>query len=44
MVLDEGRVAEMGTHAELVAKGGIYSRVCAMQGRDEVQSEGEVTA
>ena len=44
VVLDEGRVAEMGTHAELVAAGGIYSRVCAMQGRDEVQSEGEVTA
>ena len=35
VVLDEGRVAEMGTHAELVAKGGIYSRVCAMQGMTE---------
>ena len=50
VVLDEGRVAEMGTHEELVAAGGIYSRVCAMQGRDEaVQStgstdDGEVTA
>ena len=39
VVLDEGRVSEMGTHAELVAAGGIYSRVCSMQGRDE-----EVTA
>ena len=39
VVLDEGRVSEMGTHAELIAAGGIYSRVCSMQGRDE-----EVTA
>jgi len=38
-------VAEMGTHAELVAKGGIYSRVCAMQGRDDTcAAGGEVTA
>ena len=45
VVLDEGRVAEMGTHAELVAKGGIYSRVCAMQGRDDTcAAGGEVTA
>jgi ATP-binding cassette subfamily B protein len=44
VVLDEGRVAEKGTHAELVALGGIYSRVCSMQGRDDVVSSGEVTA
>ena len=44
VVLDEGRVAEMGTHAELIAKGGIYSRVCSMQGRDDVDGEKEVTA
>ena len=41
VVLDEGRVAEMGTHTELVARGGIYSRVCSMQGRDG-DGEGEV--
>lgn len=40
VVLDEGRVSEQGSHAELVASGGIYSRVCAMQGRDD----GEVQA
>lgn len=46
VVLDEGRVAEMGTHAQLLAKGGIYSRVCSMQGRDDaLQAAGqEVTA
>lgn len=48
VVLDEGRVAEMGTHQELVAQGGIYSRVCSMQGRDDatlaVQDGREVMA
>lgn len=44
VVLDEGRVAEMGTHAELVEMGGIYSRVCAMQGRDDAVHSEEVTA
>lgn len=46
VVLDEGRISEQGTHAQLVARDGIYSRVCRMQGRDEaVQSmAGEVTA
>ena len=49
VVLDEGRVAEIGTHASLVAQGGIYSRVCAMQGRDDADTyaeseSGEVTA
>ena len=44
VVLDRGRVAEMGTHAELVELGGIYSRVCAMQGRDDALHSGEVTA
>ena len=46
VVLDEGRVAEMGTHALLLAKGGIYSRVCSMQGRDDAlqATSQEVTA
>ena len=34
VVLDDGRVSEQGTHAELIKTGGIYSRVCDMQGRD----------
>lgn len=31
MVLDNGRVAEMGTHEELLAQGGIYSKIYDIQ-------------
>ncbi len=30
-VLDEGQVVEVGTHAELVKRGGLYSRLNALQ-------------
>jgi len=33
LVLDAGRLAEQGTHAELLAAGGLYARLHAMQFR-----------
>jgi ATP-binding cassette subfamily B protein len=31
VVLEKGTLVEMGTHDELVAKGGTYARLCKMQ-------------
>ena len=31
VVLDHGRVVEQGSHEELVAAGGIYARLAALQ-------------
>lgn len=37
VVLDKGRIVEMGTHKELLAKGGLYSEIYRLQfgGEDE---------
>jgi ABC-type multidrug transport system fused ATPase/permease subunit len=33
LVLDEGQILEQGTHPELVARGGAYARLWALQAR-----------
>jgi ATP-binding cassette subfamily B protein len=30
-VMDHGRIVDGGSHAELVARGGLYARLAAMQ-------------
>ena len=41
LVLDHGRVAESGTHAELVAAGGLYARLWRQQSGFVVTAEGD---
>ena len=43
IVLDRGRVAEQGTHEELLRRDGIYRRIYALQ-TEGLDVEGEVTA
>ena len=41
LVLERGRVVERGTHQELLARGGAYSRLYNLQFRDERRAEPE---
>ena len=35
VVMEDGRVVEEGTHAQLVAQGGLYARLAELQFRSE---------
>lgn len=39
MVMDQGRIVERGSHAELIEQNGYYARLHSMQFQDEVKSE-----
>ena len=44
LVLDDGRLAEQGTHAELLAKGGVYAMLQRRQLLAEQVAEGDLLA
>ena len=43
VVLEGGRVAERGTHAELIVSGGLYAHLCEQQAAQAENALGEVT-
>jgi ATP-binding cassette subfamily B multidrug efflux pump len=44
VVLDDGQVAEVGSHAELLARGGLYARFWARQSGGFIGTDGEAGA
>ena len=40
LVLDEGRLVQMGAHEELIAQEGLYRRLCELQFREVERAQG----
>jgi ABC-type multidrug transport system fused ATPase/permease subunit len=38
VVLDRGRIVEVGSHAALIARGGLYARLYQRQFREDVSA------
>ena len=41
LVLDRGRIAERGTHGELLARGGAYAQMWALQQQEDAEREAD---
>ena len=39
LVLDQGRIAERGTHRALLERGGAYAQMWALQQQEEAEQE-----
>ena len=44
LVMDHGRIVERGTHAELIARGGMYASMWEIQSREQAKVEGTLAA
>ncbi|NQV79629.1 MAG: hypothetical protein HQ495_03700, partial [Alphaproteobacteria bacterium] len=38
VVLDDGRIVAAGTHAELLARGGLYAKLYTLQGQPDADA------
>jgi ATP-binding cassette subfamily B protein len=39
IVMEEGRIAEAGTHEDLISKGGLYAQMYDQQQKEDVQNK-----
>jgi ATP-binding cassette subfamily B protein len=44
VVLDKGRIIQMGTHAELMVQDGVYQKIYDIQTQIEAELEKEVAS